>query len=82
LDYQTGRSIRFLKGEKAMTSSGSVLWTATLMVGMSLASKGSSEFLKASPKQINAGTVPEGKGVEVGATERNISDWQACCCGK
>ena len=44
-------------------------------------SNGSSEFLKASPEQNNAGTVPEGKQVEVAATERNISDWQTYSSG-
>jgi hypothetical protein len=67
----------FMKGGKAMVATGSILWIAALMIGQSLASDDShGEFLKATPEQFDAGTVAEGKKIEVTTTIQNIGNTQ------
>jgi hypothetical protein len=64
--------MRIMKGAKAAMAAGSILWIATLMLGLSVASDGPSGVgLKATPDHFEAGTVPEGKKVEVTATIQN-----------
>jgi hypothetical protein len=71
-----GKEMSFMKGWKAMVGAGSILWIATLMIGLSLASDDSTvEYLKATPEQLDVGTVPEGKKVEVTTTIQNV--WNA-----
>jgi len=62
-----------MRGGRAMVAAGSILWIATIMVGLPLASDDSAgEILKATPEQFDAGTVAEGKKVEVTATVQNV----------
>ena len=62
-----------MKCKKAMWTAGDILWIATMMIGLALASDDSTgEFLKATPDQFDAGTVAEGKKVEVTATVQNV----------
>ncbi len=62
-----------MNGKKAVAASCSFLWMAALMIGISVASEDSAgEFLKATPGQFDAGTVPEGKKVEVTTTIQNV----------
>ena len=73
----SGKGMSFMKGGKAMVATGSILWIATLMIGLSLASDDSrGEFLKATPGQFDAGTVAEGKKVEVTSTIQNTGNTQ------
>ena len=72
-----GKGMSFMKCRKAMLAAGSILWIATVMIGLSLASDDSAgEVLKATPDQFDAGTVPEGKKVEVAATIQNLGSTQ------
>ncbi len=62
-----------MKCRKAIVAGGSLLWIAAFMVGLSLASDDSAgEFLKATPDQFDAGTVAEGKKVEVTSIVQNV----------
>jgi hypothetical protein len=70
---RNGKGIGFMKGGKAMAAAGSVLWIAAFMAGLSLASDNSiPKSLKATPEQFDAGTVAEGKKVEVTAILQNV----------
>ena len=67
----------FMKRGKAIVTAGSILWMATLMLGLSIASDDSTgEVLKATPGQVDAGTVAEGKKVEVTVTIQNVGNKQ------
>jgi hypothetical protein len=71
------KGIGFMKGRKAIVAAGSLLWIATLMAGLSLASEDSTgKFLKATPEQFDAGTVAEGKKVEVTTIIQNVGKTQ------
>jgi len=62
-----------MKCGKAIVTASSILWIATFMIGLSLASDDSTgEVLKATPAQFDAGTVAEGKKVEVTTTIQNV----------
>jgi len=72
-----GKGMSFMKCRKAMLAAGSILWIATVMIGLSLASDDSAgEVLKATPDQFDAGTVAEGKKVEVTSTIQNVGKTQ------
>jgi len=72
-----GKGISFMKSGEAMLAAGSILWIAALMIGMSLASGDSAgEVLKATPDQFDAGTVAEGKKVEVTSIIQNVGKTQ------
>jgi hypothetical protein len=74
---RNGKGMRFMKGGKAIAAAGSMLWIAALMVGLSLAAdKSTKKTLKAKPEQFDAGTVAEGKKVEVTATIQNVGKRQ------
>jgi hypothetical protein len=67
------RGVIFMKYGKSMIAAGSILWIATLMIGLSLASEDSAgEILKATPEQFEAGKVAEGKKVEVTSIIQNV----------
>jgi hypothetical protein len=67
----------FMKSRKAVVATSSILWIATLMIGLSLASDDShGEILIATPGQFEAGTVTEGKKVEVTTTIQNTGNTQ------
>lgn len=66
-----------MKCGKAIVAAGSILSIATLVIGLSLASEEpTGGVLKATPDQFDAGTVAEGKNVEVTATIQNVSTTQ------
>ncbi len=66
-----------MKCGKYKVAAGAILWIATLMIGLSFASDDSTgEYLKATPEQFDAGTVPEGKKVEVTTTIQNLGKTQ------
>ncbi len=66
-----------MKSGKAMLAAGGILWIATIVVGLSLASDDSAgEALKATPDQFDAGKVPEGKKVEVTSIIQNVGKTQ------
>jgi hypothetical protein len=70
---RNGKGIRFMKCGKAIAAAGGLLWIATLMAGLSLAAGDSGrKSLTATPGQIDAGTVAEGKKIEVTTVIRNI----------
>jgi len=72
-----GKGISFMKSGKAMLAAGSILWIATLMIGLSLASDDSAgEVLKATPDRFDAGKVAEGKKVEVTSIIQNVGKAQ------
>jgi hypothetical protein len=74
-----GKGKNFMKCGKAtaMMAAGTILWLATMMIGLSLGSDDSTgEFLKATPDHFEAGTVAEGKKVEVTATIQNVGKTQ------
>jgi len=72
-----GKGMSFMKCGKAVIAAGSILCIATLMIGLSLASDDSAgEVLKATPEQFDAGTVAEGKKVEVTTTIQNVGNTQ------
>jgi hypothetical protein len=72
-----GKGINFMKCRKAMLAAGSILWIATFMTGLSLASDESAgEVLKATPDQFDAGMVAEGKKVEVTSIIQNVGKTQ------
>jgi hypothetical protein len=74
---RNGKGMRFMKGGKALAAAGSVLWIATLMMGLSLAAdKSTKKILKATPKQFDAGTVAEGEKIEVTVIIRNVGKKQ------
>lgn len=60
-----------------MLAAGSILWMATAMIGLSLASDDSAGVvLKATPDQFDAGTVAEGKKVEITSIIQNVGKTQ------
>ncbi len=62
-----------MKRGKTIIAAGSILWIAALMTGVSLSSDDSTgEVLKATPEQFDAGTVAEGKKVEVTSIIQNV----------
>jgi hypothetical protein len=62
-----------MKCGKATVAAGSVVWIGTLIIGLSLAYGNSTgEILKATPEQIDVGTVAEGKTIEVTTSIQNI----------
>jgi hypothetical protein len=64
-----------MKSGKAIGAA--VLWMLALMIGPSFAYDSSAgEFLKATPEQFNAGTVSEGKKVEVTSIIQNVGKTQ------
>ena len=71
-------SSRLSKGDEFMKCrttmvAACILGLATLMIGLSPASDNSTaELLKATPGQFDAGTVAEGKDVEVTTTIQNV----------
>ncbi len=66
-----------MKSGGAMLAAGSILWIATLMIGLSLASDDKAgEVLKATPDQFDAGKVAEGKKVEVTSIIQNVGKTQ------
>jgi hypothetical protein len=72
-----GKGISYMKSGKAILAAGSLLWIAMLMVGLSFASDDSTgKFLKATPEQVDAGTVVEGKKVEVTTIIQNVGNTQ------
>ena len=72
-----GKGMSFMERGKAIVAAGSVLWVATLMIGLSLASDDSAgEFLKAIPAQFDAGKVAEGKKVEIMSIIQNVGKTQ------
>ena len=72
-----GKGMSFMERGKAIVAAGSILWIAALMIGLSLASNDSAgEFLKATPEQFDAGTVAEGKKVEVTSMIQNVGKTQ------
>jgi hypothetical protein len=70
-----GKGRSFMKCGKATVAAGSILWIGTLLVGLSLAYDNSTgELLKATPEQFDAGTVAEGKTIEVTTSIQNLSN--------
>jgi hypothetical protein len=68
-----GKGKSFMKCGKATVAAGSVVWIGTLIIGLSLACGNSTaEILKATPEQFDAGTVAEGKTIEVTTSIQNI----------
>jgi len=66
-----------MKCGKAIVAAGSILWIAAFVAGLSLASDDSAgEILKATPEQFDAGTVTEGKKVEVTSIIQNVGKTQ------
>jgi hypothetical protein len=66
-----------MKCGKVIVAAGSVLWAATFMIGLSIASDDSAgEFLTATPEQFDAGMVAEGKKVEVTSIIQNVGKTQ------
>ncbi len=66
-----------MKCGNVMLASGSILWIATLMIGLSIAADDETgEFIKATPGQFDAGTVAEGKKVEVTTIIQNVGKTQ------
>jgi hypothetical protein len=62
-----------MKFGKATVATAIVLWIGTLVIGLSLAYGDSAgEILKATPEQFDAGTVAEGKTIEVTTSIQNI----------
>jgi len=65
-----------MKGGKARWAVGRVLCAALLAAGLSVAySHAADGFLKATPEQVDTGTVPEGKTIEVSVSIQNT--WNA-----
>ncbi len=63
-----------MKGGKAMSALGRVLWVGLIFAGLSCAYGTAAEgFLKATPEQLDTGTVPEGKTIEVVVSVQNVS---------
>jgi len=61
-----------MKCGKSTVAAGSIVWMGTLIIGLSLAYGNSTgEILKATPEQFDAGTVAEGKTIEVTASIQN-----------
>jgi hypothetical protein len=70
-----GKGLGFMKYGKAIVAAGSVLWIVMLMAGLSPASDDATgKYLKATPGQFDAGTVAEGKKVEVTAIIQNVGN--------
>lgn len=64
-----------MKFGKVTVAVGSILSIGTLLVGLSLAYDNSTgEILKATPEQFDAGTVAEGKTIEVTTSIQNVGD--------
>jgi len=62
-----------MKARKATAAAGCILWMAALMIGLSFASDDSTgEPLLSTPAHYEAGTVPEGKKVEVTTIVQNV----------
>ncbi len=77
LDGPNGKGMSFMKCGKALVAAGGILWIAALTTGLSLASDDSAgEYLKATPDQFDAGTVAEGKKVEVTSIIQNVGKTQ------
>jgi hypothetical protein len=65
-----------MKYGKAMPAFGRMLFVALLLAGLSVAYGNAAEgFLKATPEQVDTGTVAEGKIVEVTVSIQNT--WSA-----
>jgi subtilase family serine protease len=65
-----------MKGGKAMLATGRILGACLLFIGLSCAYGNAADgFLKATPEQIDTGTVPEGKTIEVTVSIQNV--WNA-----
>ena len=72
-----GKGMNSMKCRRAMLAAGSILWIATVMIGLSLASDDSAgEVLKATPDQFDAGTIAEGKKLEVTSIIQNVGKTQ------
>jgi hypothetical protein len=70
-----GKGKSFMKCGRATVAVGSILWIGMLLVGLSLANDNSTgEILKATPEQFDAGTVAEGKIVEVTTSVQNVGN--------
>ena len=62
-----------MKCGKATVAAIGVLWICAAMIGLSFASDDSAGvILKATPAQFDAGTVAEGKNVEVTTSVQNV----------
>lgn len=62
-----------MKCGKAAVAAVGILWMGSLIVGLSLAfDSPAGEILKATPEQFDAGTVAEGKTVEVTTSVQNV----------
>ena len=76
-DIANGKGMSSMKCRKTMLAAGSILWMATAMIGLSLASDDSAGVvLKATPDQFDAGTVAEGKKVEITSIIQNVGKTQ------
>ena len=74
-DALKGKGKNFMK--KVMMLAAATLWVTTLMIGLSLASDDSAgAVLKATPEQFDAGTVAEGKKVEITTIVQNLGKTQ------
>jgi hypothetical protein len=63
----------FMKFGKVMAAVGSILCIGMLLVGLSLANDDSTgEILISTPEQFDAGTVAEGKTIEVTTSIQNV----------
>jgi len=71
-----GRGRSFMRGGKAMSTMGRLLCAGLFVAGLSVAyGLAADGFLKATPEQVDTGTVPEGKTVEVTVSIENT--WNA-----
>jgi hypothetical protein len=62
-----------MKCGKATVAAGGILWIGMLLVGLSLANDNSTgEILVSTPEQFDAGTVAEGKTIEVTTSIQNV----------
>ena len=66
-----------MKSGKTRVAAGGILWIAAFLIGASFASDDSAgEILVAIPAQFDAGTVLEGKKIEVTTTIQNAGNAQ------
>jgi hypothetical protein len=64
-----------MKCGKATVAAVSILWIGMIIAGMSLAGDNSTgEILVSTPDQIDAGTVAEGKTIEVTTSIQNVGN--------
>jgi hypothetical protein len=64
-----------MKCRKAALIKTSVLWAGMLVAGLSVAyGNPADELLKATPAQMDLGTVPEGKKIEVISSIQNMGN--------